>query len=199
MGDGILVEFQSVINALRCAVDVQRAEGELNADAPAGEKLEFRIAINLGDVIVEGDDIHGNGVNIADRLQALAKPGGVVISGTAYDQVINSLDVHYEFLGEQRMKNIAEPVRVYNVLTGAGSAASTAASRPVKAGARRWLWATAVAAVVVTVAGGAAWWRPWAPLPAPPAAQVASAAAERWTKLTALKRSRRQMHVIEPV
>ena len=126
MGDGILVEFQSVINALRCAVDIQRAEAELNAGAPADERLEFRIAINLGDVIVEGDDIHGNGVNIADRLQALARPGGVVISGTAYDQVTNRLDVGYEFLGEQRMKNIAEPVRVYGVLTGLTSPAPAA-------------------------------------------------------------------------
>ena len=82
MGDGILVESQSVINALRCAVDIQRTEAELNAGAAADERLEFRIAINLGDVIVEGDDIHGNGVNIADRLQALARPGSVVISGT---------------------------------------------------------------------------------------------------------------------
>ena len=127
MGDGILVEFQSVINALRCAVDIQRAEGELNAGAPAGERLEFRIAINLGDVIVEGDDIHGNGVNIADRLQALARPGGVVISGTAYDQVTKRLDVGYEFLGEQRVKNIAEPVRVYGVLTGLTSPVPAAA------------------------------------------------------------------------
>ena len=152
MGDGILVEFQSVINALRCAVDIQRAEGELNAGAPADERLEFRIAINLGDVIVEGDDIHGNGVNIADRLQALARPGGVVISGTAYDQVTNRLDVGYEFLGEQRMKNIAEPVRVYGVLTGLTSPAPAAAPRAGKAAARRWLWPAVAAAVVIAVA-----------------------------------------------
>ena len=129
MGDGILVEFQSVINALRCAVDIQRTEAELNTGAAADERLEFRIAINLGDVIVEGDDIHGNGVNIADRLQALARPGGVVISGTAYDQVTNHLDVGYEFLGEQKVKNIAEPVRVYGVLTGQTSPVPAAAPR----------------------------------------------------------------------
>ena len=175
MGDGILVEFQSVINALRCAVDIQRTEAELNAGAPADERLEFRIAINLGDVIVEGDDIHGNGVNIADRLQALARPGGVVISGTAYDQVTNHLDVGYEFLGEQRVKNIAEPVRVYGVLTGLTSPAPAAASRAGKAATRRWLWPAVAAALVVAIAGGAAWWRPWAPSPAPPAAQVAPA------------------------
>jgi adenylate cyclase len=93
MGDGILVEFASVVHALRCAVDIQRAKNDANADLALDRRLEFRIAINLGDVIVEGEDIHGTGVNIADRLQALARPGGVIISGTAYDQVTNKLDV----------------------------------------------------------------------------------------------------------
>jgi adenylate cyclase len=117
MGDGLLVEFPSVVNALRCAVDVQRAIAEHNLGQPAGQKLEFRIGINLGDVIVENGDIHGDGVNIAARLQTLAAPGGIVISGAAYDQVKNRLEIGYENLGERRVKNVLEPVRVYSVLT----------------------------------------------------------------------------------
>ena len=81
-----------VVNALRCAVEIQHTKAQLNTSASADKRLEFRIAINLGHVIVEGDDIHGNGVNIADRLQSLARPGGVVISWTAYDQITNHLD-----------------------------------------------------------------------------------------------------------
>ena len=115
MGDGLLVEFPSVVDALRCAVEVQQAKTERNAGVPADHRIEFRIGINLGDVIVEGDDIHGDGVNIADRLQGLAEPGGIVISGTAYDQVEQKLAVGYEFRGKQRVKNIDKPVRVYRV------------------------------------------------------------------------------------
>jgi len=163
MGDGLLVEFQSVVNALRCALYIQRAVAEQGAGVPSDRKLQFRIAINLGDVIVEGEDIHGNGVNIADRLQALASPGGVVISGTAYDHVTNKLDVGFEFLGEQQMKNIAEPVRVYGVLT------DPTVTRPAitphgPAPRRHWKWAAAAAAVLILLSAGAATWlRPWAP------------------------------------
>ncbi|WP_331376011.1 adenylate/guanylate cyclase domain-containing protein [Sinorhizobium chiapasense] len=114
MGDGLLVEFHSVVEGVRCAVEVQRAK---SADRGAdGHRLEFRIGINLGDVIVEGDDIHGNGVIIADRLQGLAEPGGIVISGTAYDQVEKRLDVGLVFLGEKRLKHIDQPVRTYRLL-----------------------------------------------------------------------------------
>ena len=115
MGDGLLVEFPSVVDALRCAVEVQQEKAKRNAAAPPEQRLDFRIGVNLGDVIVEGDDIHGDGVNIADRLQALAEPGGVAISGTAYDQVKAKLPVGYASLGEQKVKSIAEPVRVYRV------------------------------------------------------------------------------------
>jgi adenylate cyclase len=125
MGDGLLVEFHSVVDALRCAVGVQRAEAERNAELSADRQLQFRIGINLGDVIVEGDDIHGDGVNIAHRLQAMADKGGIAISAAAYEQVKNKLDVGFEFLGEQRVKNLAETVRVYRVLTAAKDAGNT--------------------------------------------------------------------------
>ena len=125
MGDGLLVEFQSVVDALRCAVELQRAEAERNATLPLERRMEFRIGINLGDVIVEGDDIHGDGVNIADRMQALAEPGGIAISGTAYDHVKAKLPVGYASLGEQKVKSIADPVRVYRVLMDPAAAGKT--------------------------------------------------------------------------
>jgi class 3 adenylate cyclase len=105
MGDGLLVEFPSVVDALRSAVEVQQHKTKRNAGVPADKRLEFRIGINLGDIIVEGEDIHGDGVNIADRMQALANPGGIAISGTAYDQVKAKLPVGYASLGEQRVKS----------------------------------------------------------------------------------------------
>jgi adenylate cyclase len=115
MGDGLLVEFHSVVSALRCAIAAKEGLAKANAILPENKQLRFRIGINLGDVIAEGEDVHGDGVNLADRLQGLADPGGIVLSGTAYDQVRNKLDVALESLGEQRVKNIDEPVRAYCV------------------------------------------------------------------------------------
>jgi TolB-like protein/Tfp pilus assembly protein PilF len=163
MGDGLLVEFHSVVDAVRCSVDVQRAEAERNAGVPAERQLAFRIGINLGDVIVEGDDIHGDGVNIADRLQGLADPGGVVISGTAFDQVKAKIAVGYAHLGEQRVKNIAEPVRAYRLLMDPAAAGRTVIAS--EDSARSWPWPAAAAAAVALVlaAGAVAWLRPWEP------------------------------------
>ncbi|MBI3304590.1 MAG: adenylate/guanylate cyclase domain-containing protein, partial [Deltaproteobacteria bacterium] len=115
-GDSVLAEFASAVDAVRCAVEIQQALKAKNADLPAERKMEFRIGINVGDVVVEGEEIYGGGVNVAARLQALADPGGIFISGTAYDQVKNKLALRYEDLGEQQVKNIAEPVRVYRVV-----------------------------------------------------------------------------------
>ena len=115
MGDGLLVELPSVVNALRCAIDIQRALAAHNAEVPPEQELHFRIGINLGDILVEGEDVQGDGVNIASRLQAFADPGGIVISGSAYDQVRNKVNVKLESLGEQAIKDIDEPVRVYRV------------------------------------------------------------------------------------
>jgi TolB-like protein/class 3 adenylate cyclase len=162
MGDGLLVEFRSVVDALRCAIEVQRSEAERNAGTPVDRRLAFRIGINLGDVIVEGDDIHGDGVNIAARLQALVAPGGIVISGTAYDQVKTKVAAGYADQGEQRLKNIAEAVRVYRVLTDSAVLGKTISSAPYPVRLRRL--ATLVAALVAVVcAVGVAWWRPWKP------------------------------------
>jgi adenylate cyclase len=118
-GDGMLVEFQSVTEALRCAVDFQERMARRNRDMPASRTLLYRIGINLGDVIVEGDDILGDGVNVAARLESIAQPGGICISAAVRDQVWDRLEVGYEDLGDQYVKNINRPIRVFRVvLTG---------------------------------------------------------------------------------
>src|SRR5713101_3445434 len=114
-GDGMLVEFASVVDAVRCAVEVQQAMPERNTSVAADSRIELRIGINLGDVIVEGDDLYGDGVNIAARIEALADAGGVFISNTVHDHVRDRLPFAFEDLGEQQVKNIARPVRVYRV------------------------------------------------------------------------------------
>src|ERR1700737_1192732 len=114
-GDGMLVEFASVVDAVRCAVAVQQAMPERNTGVAAESRIELRIGINLGDVIVEGDDLYGDGVNIAARIEALADAGGVFVSNTVHDHVRDRLPFVFEDLGEQQVKNIARPVRVYRV------------------------------------------------------------------------------------
>ncbi|MGH6952856.1 MAG: adenylate/guanylate cyclase domain-containing protein, partial [Alphaproteobacteria bacterium] len=118
MGDGALVEFASVVNAVLCALDVQRAMAERNARLPEARRLELRIGINLGDVMVDGDDIYGEGVNVAARLQALAQPGGICISRQAYEQVEGKVTADFGYLGERRLKGISEPIAVYQVAPG---------------------------------------------------------------------------------
>jgi adenylate cyclase len=114
-GDNLLAEFANVVDAVRCAVEIQHALKEKNAELPPQRKMEFRIGINLGDVVVEGERLYGDGVNIAARLESLAAPGGICISGTVYDQIENKVPLEYEYLGEQAVKNIAKPVRVYRL------------------------------------------------------------------------------------
>src|SRR5947208_16618754 len=116
-GDGLLVEFASVVDAVRCAVAVQQAMPERNTGIVADDHIEWRIGINLGDVIVEGDDLYGDGVNIAARIEALADAGGVFVSNAVHDHVRDRLPFVFEDLGEHQVKNIARPVRVYRVQT----------------------------------------------------------------------------------
>src|ERR1700731_2830252 len=125
-GDGWLVEFASVVDAVRCAVEVQQAMPERNTGVAPDSHIELRIGINLGDVIVEGDDLYGDGVNIAARIEALADAGGVFVSNMVHDQVRDRLAYLFEDLGEQQVKNIARPVRVYRVR-------DTSAAKPVTA------------------------------------------------------------------
>src|SRR5262245_26278417 len=151
MGDGLLVEFHSVVDAVRCAVAVQRAKSARDADVAADRRLAFRIGVNLGDVIVEGDDIHGDGVIIADRLQTVADPGGVTISGTAFDHAIHKADVGFAALGEQRVKNIDDPVRVYRVLLDPAAGGKVIGAKR-KTGARLLILGVAAALAIATVA-----------------------------------------------
>ena len=114
-GDNVLAEFGSVVDAVACAADLQRELKSRNSALPAARRLEFRIGINLGDVIVDGERIYGDGVNIAARVEGMADAGGIAISGTAYDQVKGKLPLEFEDLGQHSVKNIREPVRIYRV------------------------------------------------------------------------------------
>jgi class 3 adenylate cyclase len=116
-GDNILAEFGSVLDAVQCAVEIQKDLAAKNADLPDQSKMEFRIGINLGDVVLEKGKIYGDGVNIAARIERLAEAGGICISGTVYDQIENRLPFSYEYLGEKLVKNITKPIRVYQVRT----------------------------------------------------------------------------------
>jgi adenylate cyclase len=121
-GDSLLAEFASVVQAVECSVRIQRELAERNATIPAERQMQLRIGINLGDVMVENDDLYGDGVNIAARLQALADPGGILISGTVFDQVKDKLTLGFDYLGPQAVKNIAAQVPTYRVLLQPGAA-----------------------------------------------------------------------------
>jgi adenylate cyclase len=160
-GDNLLAEFGSVVDAVQCAVEIQKELKTRNAELPENRKMEFRIGVNLGDVVEDGEQILGDGVNIAARMESLADGGGICVSGTVYDHIENKLPFGYEYLGEQTVKNIAKPVRVYRVLMEPGKPSEV----EVKAKVRWWNWKYFTIAVVVVVIIGAvvAWqfiWRP---------------------------------------
>src|SRR5215468_9686495 len=114
-GDGVLIEFGSAVNAVQCAVNLQKEMAAANTDLPEAQHIVLRVGINLGDVMVEGSDLYGEGVNIAARLEAIADPGGIVISSTAHDHVRNRIKAAFHDMGAQSLKNIAEPIRAYRV------------------------------------------------------------------------------------
>src|SRR5262249_27746822 len=120
-GDGLLVEFSSVVDALRCATEVQAGMAERNARAPTDKRIEFRGGIHQGDIVVEDGDIFGDGVNIAARLEGLAEPGGICVSARVQEDAAGKLDLAFENLGEQALKNIVRPIKVYRVATGSAS------------------------------------------------------------------------------
>jgi adenylate cyclase len=130
MGDGALCEFGSVVDAVACAIAIQRGMVEREAAIPEDQRIRFRIGINLGDVVSDEGDLFGDGVNIAARLEQLAKPGGIVISGTAYDHLQGKLGCGFHDLGEQRVKNIARPVRAYQVVSEPAEMSSLARVSP---------------------------------------------------------------------
>jgi len=163
-GDGLLVEFPSVVDAARNAVEVQRKMAEYNVGLPQDQRVDFRIGINQGDIVVEGDDILGDGVNVAARLEGLAEPGGICISERVYSDVRGKLDVGFEDMGEQALKNIAEPVRAYRVLLETEAAGKTVAAPARARRLPRPSMALSAATIALLVIGvGSIWWRPWAP------------------------------------
>ena len=127
MGDGLLAEFPSAVDAVECAVDIQDTLGDRNAEVPEGKRITFRIGINIGDIIVEGDDIYGDGVNVAARLEHLGEPGEICVSAATRDQVFDKVNFTFDDLGEVELKNIARPIRIYRV-AGTSAPAAVAAS-----------------------------------------------------------------------
>ena len=157
-GDSVMADFASPVDAVECAVAVQEAITLQNADRPASDQMRFRIGVHLGDVIVDGTNLFGDGVNIAARLEALAEPGGICLSGAVRDQIGTKLPVVFAPLGEQRVKNIAEPVRAFRIVgssTGRTPGSVTRARRPA---VHTRLLGSAVAAVVIIACVGGAWW-----------------------------------------
>jgi class 3 adenylate cyclase/tetratricopeptide (TPR) repeat protein len=160
-GDGLLLEFSSVVDAVRCAVEVQRGMAERNADGAPDKRLDFRIGINVGDIIIDGDDIFGDGVNVAARLEGLADPGGICVSRNVRDQVLDKLSFAFEDLGAQEVKNIARPVDVYRVSLEAEAPAGAVPRpppRPARLASRRWRPTHALVAIAVALAGGLGAW-----------------------------------------
>jgi TolB-like protein/class 3 adenylate cyclase/rhodanese-related sulfurtransferase len=163
MGDGTLMEFGSVVDAVAFAVEVQRAMALRNTAVPDDQRIAYRMGINIGDIIVEGDDIYGDGVNVAARLEALAEPGAICVSRPVHTQIKGKVDLAFEDLGEQQVKNIPEPVQVFRVLLDAPAAEHTTAPTPTAKRSLRWPVVAGGLAVLVGVAGVVLWQRPWEP------------------------------------
>src|SRR5262245_27912429 len=158
-GDGLLAEFASVVDAVRCAAEVQRAMADRNAETPEDKRITFRVGINLGDVIAEPDDIYGDGVNVAARLEALAEPGGVCVSRVVRDQIRDKLPYPFEDRGEQSVKNIARSVRVYALRPEAIAALpETNLSAVTPRRGRPAPWTMGAMAAVALVLAGIGWW-----------------------------------------
>ena len=159
-GDGLLVAFSSVVDAMRCALAVQRAMAERNAAVPEDRRIVFRIGVNLGDVIIDEDDIYGDGVNVAARLEGLAEPGGICVSRVVRDQVRDKLDVEFADLGEQHVKNIARPVKVFSVVLGGETRRARRVSSKRLLPKRLVVWLSA-AITILALAGGVLVVEPW--------------------------------------
>jgi adenylate cyclase len=156
-GDNVLAEFASVVDAVRCAVETQRQITERNANLPENRRMLFRIGVNLGDIVDEGDRIYGDGVNIAARLESLAEAGGICISGTAFDHLKGKLEVGYKYFGEQNVKNIKEPVRIYKMLLEPDDAGKIIGEKKSRSGQRKST-TVAVAAVLILLVGAFSIW-----------------------------------------
>ncbi len=163
MGDGTLMEFGSVVDAVTFAIDLQKAVALRNTDVPEDQRITYRIGINIGDIIVEGDDIYGDGVNVAARLEGLAEPGGICVSRTVFNHVQGKVDLGFDDLGEQEVRNIPKPVQVFKVLLDSQARDHAAVPAPTAKRSLRWPLVTAGLVALVIVAGLALWQRPWEP------------------------------------
>jgi adenylate cyclase len=176
-GDSVLAEFSSAVEAVRCAVEIQDALRTRNESLPENQRMLFRVGVNLGDVVVKGADLLGDGVNIAARLESIAPPGGIVISSSVYDQITGKLDLGFHDIGEQTLKNITHPVRAFAVSGAGGTVRVPAPARPRRSALP---WVVAGSAVAI-IAAGAGWKAGWfgATAPAPAPASVAATDPER--------------------
>jgi class 3 adenylate cyclase len=159
-GDSVLAEFSSVVEAVRCAVEIQEALKTRNDALPDKSRMQFRVGVNLGDVVVKNDDLLGDGVNVAARLETLAEPGGICISSSVYDQITGKLDLGFQDIGEQALKNISRPIRVYRVSGAAVPQRSTPPAPPPGRKSKFLPWGIGAAAVVAIAAIGA-WQTGW--------------------------------------
>jgi adenylate cyclase len=158
MGDGLLLEFPSVVAAVECAIAIQKLMIERNADTPEPKRIVYRIGVNLGDVLIEGEDILGDGVNIAARLEAICEPGGILVSGSAFDHVRGKVEANFVDFGEQQLKNIARPVRAFSIDVGAPIPLAPATSISPAAPDKHWISALSLAGLgvlVIAIATGA--------------------------------------------
>ncbi|MDX1400754.1 MAG: adenylate/guanylate cyclase domain-containing protein, partial [Kiloniellales bacterium] len=173
LGDGSLMEFASVVDAVCFAIEVQVALAERNADVPEDRRIIYRIGLNIGDIIVEGDDIYGDGVNVAARIEGLCEPGGICVSHNVFEQVKGKLDLTFEHLGEKEVKNIAEPVTVYRIELDDKAAQLVSEVVPEDAVPKRRWWPVlaALATVLALAVGGGVWWQPWQPREEPAAVE----------------------------
>lgn len=161
MGDGVLIEFASAVEAVQCAVGFQEYLTAISAEAPTNDRISYRIGINIGDIVVEKNDIFGDGVNIAARLESIAEPGGINVALNVYEAVRDKLDVNFETLGGQQLKNIDDPVQVYRLIPDekAKILAESINRQEARPESRRKL--IAFAAILAALIGAAAWWQPW--------------------------------------
>jgi len=160
-GDGLLAEFPSVLAALRASIQIQRAMAELNVGRPSDERIDYRIGVNVGDIMVDANDIAGDGVNVASRLESMAKPGGICVSSAVREQIHGKLDVEFVDVGEQHVKNIARPIRIYQVrLDGLATPQAAGLRRPWPTIAHRRRWV--LGALVLLIVAAAVWrWLPF--------------------------------------
>src|SRR5262249_50830996 len=164
MGDGLLAEFASVVDAVECAVLLQHEMHERNNGVADDKRIDVRMGVHVGDVIVEGNDRHGDAVNIAARLQQLAEAGGICVTGPVVNHVRHKVALHFELRGEELLKNIAEPVTVYRVSMDAMATGKVAVPTKSRTRSRHGGTALVVGALAMAmIAGAVGWWRPWEP------------------------------------